>query len=319
MQSILGEGIEPHFSQPPLSMNEPDDLDFTAAKSTRKPVPRRPQAREKLEITTSVKETSEMARKETSNQNERIQQRAEVTVDVFCSAVQSPRVDTPSKGSISEGTRGHARNPLEEEQAYLFIGPSRFTGRLDDEEMMNPDDEPGFANDPDAMIVSESPGAIDIDIYERAYQEEIERIKNRSRASEAPAPTIYLTRRVEGKSSGLADLIRQATQDKSLSMGGTASTKGAPSLLGVAGKLASTKSTSTSTTENPNDVVAEPATALSRASVQTAIPPATSKPRAAVTTTTTTTETVTASLPQSPPEKSRSGLRNLLDKVRHAR
>lgn len=324
MQSILGEGIEPHFSQPPLSMNEPDDFEFAAIKSTRRSAPRRPQARQNLEITTSVNETSEVAPKVSPDQNERIQQRTEMSVDVSYSTIQSPRVNTPSKGSITEGTRGHARNPLEEEQAYLFIGPSRFTGNFDDEETMNQDGGPDFTDDTDTIVVSESPGAIDIDIYERAYQEEIERIKNRSREREAPAPTIYLTRRVEGKSSGLADLIHQATQDKSLSMGDTTSTEGAPSLLNVASKLTSSKSTFTSSTvegEESHSSAANSGTS-SLGSAQTALPLATAAPSklsATVTTSTTTIENVTASIPHSPPEKSRSGLRSLLDKVRHAR
>lgn len=328
MESILGEGIEPHFVQPPLSMNEPDDFEFTTSKKPRRPTPRRPRPGQNLEISTPNEDTS-------PGLGERTQQRTTVTVDTAYSAAPSPRVDTPTKGSLSEGTRGHARDPLEEEQAYLFIGPSRLTSCFDGDDAPNTSqDEADLAiDDGGAMIVSESPGAIDIDIYEKAYQEEIERIQNRSRALKAPAPTIYLTRRV-GNSSGLSALIRQATQDRSLSMGGVASTKGAPSLLNVANKLASTNAasetmaSSTTVTESM-EILGEASTSAAADLADTPVEPlptelspmatAPSKPTASVTTTTTTATTATASIPQSPPERSRSGLRNLLGKVRPAR
>ncbi|KOC10862.1 calcium/calmodulin-dependent protein [Aspergillus flavus AF70] len=113
-----------------------------------------------------------------------------------------------TKRSI-EGTRGHARDPLEEEFPFLFIGPSTYTG--------SPPTNTGDSgtdyifDEPDSMlsaepsnidpcpVVSESPGAAEFDIYETAYRQEIERIRTRSLPRQGTTPKVYLTRRVEGK------------------------------------------------------------------------------------------------------------------------
>lgn len=120
-----------------------------------------------------------------------------------------------------EGTRGHARDPLEEDFPYLFIGPSTYTGMSPQESSgfnIGSDPTPIFAepdstedgmdptldeamSDEPMQIVSESPGAAEFDIYETAYRKELERIK--SNTSTFPgagvSPKVYLTRRVEGK------------------------------------------------------------------------------------------------------------------------
>lgn len=129
-----------------------------------------------------------------------------------------------------EGTRGHARDPLEENWPYLSIGPSTYTGKL---QPINIDPTPIFA-EPESEsaeeeladpIVSESPGAADFDIYETAYGKELERIKattntETSAAAGAgagvgisPAPKVYLTRRVEGK-----DEVMKFVKDKTLNL-----------------------------------------------------------------------------------------------------
>lgn len=91
------------------------------------------------------------------------------------------------------GHRGHAHDPLED-QLYLFIGPSTFAGRSS-----NTDRRPSFVpDDDDVPIVSESPGAADIDIYETAYRDEIERIRYRAKVEE-PEPTVFLNRRVDAR------------------------------------------------------------------------------------------------------------------------
>lgn len=77
-----------------------------------------------------------------------------------------------------ETGKGQAHNPLED-TLFLDIG----TGESDKPFV------PG-----EFHIVSESPGAVDLDIYEKAYEEELENILTKQRT-----PTIYLTRRVEGK------------------------------------------------------------------------------------------------------------------------
>ncbi|PSN71063.1 Pkinase-domain-containing protein [Corynespora cassiicola Philippines] len=77
--------------------------------------------------------------------------------------------------------KGHAHDPLEDE-VFLNIG----TGG---------DWPPG---NQDNFIVSESPSNVDMDVYETAYQEEIQRIIKRK---EGRRPTLYLTRRVENSRS----------------------------------------------------------------------------------------------------------------------
>jgi [calcium/calmodulin-dependent protein kinase] kinase len=89
------------------------------------------------------------------------------------------------------GQRGHARDPLAN-QLYLFIGPSTFSGpgsEWDRGSSFVPDED-------DIPIVSESPGAADVDIYETAYRDEVERILARAKAQEKE-PNIYLTRRMD--------------------------------------------------------------------------------------------------------------------------
>ena len=89
--------------------------------------------------------------------------------------------------------RGQAHDPLED-TLYLYIGPSTYSGlsatgdnRTD---LMSSED--------DVFFVSESPGAADVDIYETAYRDEIEKIKART-AAEGKEPVVYLNRRVDAK------------------------------------------------------------------------------------------------------------------------
>ena len=91
------------------------------------------------------------------------------------------------------GRRGHAHDPLED-HLYLYIGPSTFAGpssEYDRRSSFIPDESDNF-------YVSESPGAADMDIYETAYRDEIERILARAR-EEKREPNVYLTRRVDQK------------------------------------------------------------------------------------------------------------------------
>jgi len=99
-----------------------------------------------------------------------------------------------------KGRRGHAHDPLED-QLYLRIGPSTFAGHSVQE-----DSDGLFTEDDDAYVVSESPGAADVDIYETAYRDEIERILARAQ-EQNKEPQVYLTRRMDEKLlqfSGLA-------------------------------------------------------------------------------------------------------------------
>ena len=91
------------------------------------------------------------------------------------------------------GRRGHAHDPLDD-HLFLYIGPSTFA-----EPSTNYDRRSSFVPDEnDVAIVSESPGAADMDIYETAYRDEIERILARAR-EEKKEPNVYLTRRVDQK------------------------------------------------------------------------------------------------------------------------
>ncbi|KAF2170992.1 hypothetical protein M409DRAFT_18964 [Zasmidium cellare ATCC 36951] len=78
---------------------------------------------------------------------------------------------------VDEKAKGHAHDPLED-RLFLRIGPG-----ADIAESGDPMEEP---------IISESPGGVDDDIYEQAYQEEIKRI-----LAEREGAQLVLTRRVE--------------------------------------------------------------------------------------------------------------------------
>ncbi|KAI5289778.1 hypothetical protein KEM54_003231 [Ascosphaera aggregata] len=98
-----------------------------------------------------------------------------------------------------------------ENSRYLFVGPSNHLDDLKEKGEQGGHDgyfnnrEPakslesvadiGACADQD-FCLSESPSAADDDIYEIAYRAEIERIRKQFRK---PAPTVYLTRRVEDK------------------------------------------------------------------------------------------------------------------------
>lgn len=86
-----------------------------------------------------------------------------------------PAQPSPSQKDPRSG-KGHAHNPLDE-HLFLAIGPA------------------GSDHPPDPPAVSESPGAVDFNIYETAYQNEVERIREK----QGRAATLFLTRRVEGK------------------------------------------------------------------------------------------------------------------------
>ena len=74
--------------------------------------------------------------------------------------------------------KGHAHDPRED-TLFLNIGSGS--------------DSP--APEPDSQLsVSESPGAVDINVYEKAYEDEIQKIL----AARQTKPTLYLNRRVEG-------------------------------------------------------------------------------------------------------------------------
>ncbi|CAI6333242.1 unnamed protein product [Periconia digitata] len=106
----------------------------------------------------------------------------------------SKSITIPSTAVSSAPTtplgKGHAHDPLED-TLFLNIG----TG----EDYAPPPSEESF-------LVSESPSAVDIDIYDTAYREEIARIaKRREETTPGRRPTLYLTRRVENVKSIVRD------------------------------------------------------------------------------------------------------------------
>jgi [calcium/calmodulin-dependent protein kinase] kinase len=93
----------------------------------------------------------------------------------------SPLPDVGRNANLpyKQNRKGQAHNPLED-TLYLGVG----TGSEE------PVDPGTFA------AVCDSPGATDFNVYERAYQEEVERIVGKE-ADETCCPTIFLTRRVD--------------------------------------------------------------------------------------------------------------------------
>ncbi|CAK3837654.1 Ca2+ calmodulin-dependent kinase [Lecanosticta acicola] len=96
--------------------------------------------------------------------------------------IDSPRADSfPTRAQtlpVDEHAKGHAHDPLQD-RLFLHIGAGAD----------NPHSGTDESGDP---IVSESPGGVEDDIYESAYQEEIKRI-----LEERENANIHLTRRVE--------------------------------------------------------------------------------------------------------------------------
>ncbi|KAI9837525.1 MAG: hypothetical protein M1819_007176 [Sarea resinae] len=90
-----------------------------------------------------------------------------------------------SRPSSALGGRGHAHDPRED-SILLHVGLGGDDACGDDDHMT------------DTQVVSESPPATDINIYETAYREEIERI----RQAQGSRAMYYLTRRVENHSPG---------------------------------------------------------------------------------------------------------------------
>jgi len=97
---------------------------------------------------------------------------------IYPSKSQTPRnmrgLDFPSE----ESAKGHAHDPLKD-TLYLDIG-------------VDPDTPDGHG-DSEHPVLSESPSGVDTNIYEQAYQDEIERVLQRR----GRAASMYLNRRVE--------------------------------------------------------------------------------------------------------------------------
>ncbi|CAG8131200.1 unnamed protein product [Penicillium olsonii] len=215
VQSILG-GDESYFVEPPMEMDPDEPFPAVGEPSLRpgvRKVLRHPFAGFREPQPGSSDSTSISSRQSTSSQLPGIVE----TRSGHASPALS-RASSAAKRSM-EGTRGHARDPLEEEFPFLFIGPSTYTGshQVSDEPAQvfaEPgafEEEQGLEEEPEPMV-SESPGAADFDIYETAYRSELERIKQ-DLEDKNTGPKVYLNRRVENK-----DEVMRLAKEKALDL-----------------------------------------------------------------------------------------------------
>ncbi|KAJ5353326.1 hypothetical protein N7452_002300 [Penicillium brevicompactum] len=215
MQSILG-GDESYFVEPPMEMDPDEPFPAVGEPSLRANVRkafRHPFAGFRNPQQGSSDSTSISSRQSTNSQRPGI-----VETRSGHASPSLSRASSAAKRSL-EGTRGHARDPLEEEFPFLFIGPSTYTGshEVSDEPAQvftEPDalgQEQGQEEDPEPMV-SESPGAAEFDIYETAYRSELERIKQ-DLEDKNTGPKVYLNRRVENK-----DEVLRLAKEKALDL-----------------------------------------------------------------------------------------------------
>lgn len=108
-----------------------------------------------------------------------------------------PHPTRTSTSSSSTHGKGHAHDPLSD-HLFLAVGPGGNVDLDNNQGTGNGEDDADPPPPPDPPIVSESPPAADIDIYETAYHNEVERIR-RMHGEDA---TMFLTRRVESPCTG---------------------------------------------------------------------------------------------------------------------
>ena len=361
MQSILGQEYESHFVEPPMEMEPDEDLDSIIPSLDKGPamdmlnkslrdraslrqgeqdrgrLPERGDStslsskRNSVQPTTSIK----MARTNSGSAHS-----AKVRGDSFddFQTVSSPQPQSPgmplSRASSSttkrsvEGTRGHARDPLEEEFPYLFIGPSTYSGfhpsetsdsnadtmSEEPDNILTPDPDTDLAADMSTLIVSESPGAAEEDIYETAYRQEIERIRKRSHTLQEAGPKVYLTRRVEGKDDVMKLVGEHATEEHRSKTMPAIGTK-LPFLSGPRPTIGEIKSQlEQQQQQKPNPLQEEPAPDHPAQPQPPLSPPSASIPDPATSSLAATGTTAANNQPAS--ENSRARLRSLLGRVR---
>lgn len=245
MQSILGGDYEAHFVEPPLEM-EPDEFSME----------------DSMSIANSKSQSLDTYNREAIERDSVLQgyhhqhdgagrvqppgisagAHSKPAIPEFTDELQtawSPRSASPrmslsrtnsaaTKQSV-ERTRGHARDPLEEEFPFLFVGPSTYTGSSPND---TNDSQPSLIfEEPESSltsetpethlmeedgpipIVSESPGAAEYDIYETAYRQEIDRIRRSTIPHRGTVPKMYLTRRVDGRDDVMKMLQEDGQQE----------------------------------------------------------------------------------------------------------
>ncbi|KAF3406931.1 Calcium/calmodulin-dependent protein kinase kinase 1 [Talaromyces pinophilus] len=246
MHSILGSEHDSYMVQPPLQI-EPDEgieaLGVFKKVINENDLPRRSSTSTSQD---SFSERGRSPKRHGSGVADKHSRSSFMRAAAAAAAAKSSSKEGSPSRSTSEGTRGHARDPLEEELPYLHIGPSTFTGDFTTDEdnnngsinneqsstptkprpILSPLSVPDTSIDGipefpqtgtpidtnEVPIISESPGASEIDIYETAYREEIERIKRRSIARRDSVRTrVYLTRRVENKKKHLDEVLKMVS------------------------------------------------------------------------------------------------------------
>lgn len=219
-ESILGVHANPSFSQPPDAYDKntqslPDQNSKSKVEGAmvtevvrRKPVPLGaqkdggPNLKADESNLRSLRSPPPLTAESSTSSADTLSQCAtKIGTEEYPPFRASKRADTFGHGEV--GQRGHAHNPLED-HLYLYIGPSTFSGPS-----VLRDGRPSTVaeEDEDIPIVSESPGAADMDIYETAYRDEIERIRAKIENEELEGgkePRVYLNRRVDEKLMALS-------------------------------------------------------------------------------------------------------------------
>jgi len=203
IEDFLGEHA--HIVQPPLSMLSPDVSPIPRRSRSMDSDDRRPF--EKLLATEGVHHDIDLkafnvSAKPQPTSDQKDPQRQDHTANEALNPETRHQYDSPihatphpTRTSTSSSThgKGHAHDPLSD-HLFLDVGPGGNVGPDDNKGNYEADAPPP----PDPPIVSESPPATDIDIYETAYHNEVERIR-RMLGEEA---TTFLTRRVESPGTG---------------------------------------------------------------------------------------------------------------------
>lgn len=157
------------------------------------------------------------------------------------------------------GRKGQAHDPLED-TLFLNVGNGYDGATMDD------------GNEP---VVSESPGAVSINVYEQAYQEEVDRIvKERSNNQQQRRPTLFLTRRVEDVKyiRENVHLCAREQMETVRSKGElTARSAGEIGKVGFAGLVAKAKSNAQAATDEYNENGLAGLVSKAKSNVQTAV------------------------------------------------
>jgi len=222
MTSILGDQGDAHFSYPPATMKkeanvqpikpvkragvttgdstEKDELQQGSKSYNLRPVPTL--SIDDTTIPAENKQKSGVVNMPPTLPQEASTDPEDVSRDPTVAEIESldPAKLPPFRSSRPQATttddvgrRGQAHDPLED-HLYLYIGPSTFSGVSSHAE----DDGAFMPHEDDMLVVSESPGAADVDIYETAYRDEIERIMAQAN-EQNKEPHVYLTRRVDAR------------------------------------------------------------------------------------------------------------------------